>query len=484
MTLDHPQIRRLINAAREGSLRSFLTKPGGTRYGAAVLTAHGRIFCSGQYSSFNHITNIHAEMAAVLMATMSGEPDIAALALVSTSENTLPARPCGVCREFLHEHALRTGRPMDIVMSTFDGDQYEQVPLDDLLPKSWSNRKQGYLRTVPWGPVHPYEPGETLLSFGDQVQIRQRFFGIVWEPAWKTGQALVKVKYQLDQTGNSPGSAVKMAHSFTEQDVYQEQIKAAGLGVRLPWDGLACIVSREEIQGIRPLVGLVTVGLAALRPLTDVFAASGIPLSSVSITGSWACGLQKEHSDVDMVITASPDVVRILRRNLSLALREGTLAPPQGSGTWNRLRKLFGQPERLVREGRFVETFLAAGEGRATRCSLIYVRPQTREAPILDEQAEFLGIHDLEGTVVQAEETHYKRARYILAAGRDTDTFNQGDLVEVWCWHKLAGLLRDGDQVRIAGPLMAQGGERRILQLDPVRHGIAWLGEPVHATTR
>lgn len=88
------------------------------RYGAAVLTKSGNIYSAGQYSSFNHITSVHAEMCAVITATMSGEPDIVALALACSIPDS--NRICGVCLQFLKEHYIRTKTDIDIITSVRD----------------------------------------------------------------------------------------------------------------------------------------------------------------------------------------------------------------------------------------------------------------------------------------------------------------------------------------------------------------------------
>jgi cytidine deaminase len=135
--IDEEHIDALVQAARSGVEQAFLTKPGDTRYGAAVLTASGKTFNAGQYSSFNHITNVHAEMAAIIIATMAGEPDVVALALVCTGFPDKPARPCGVCRQFLYEHCVRTGWDILVVMAGFAGKAVECDSVSTLLPKSW-----------------------------------------------------------------------------------------------------------------------------------------------------------------------------------------------------------------------------------------------------------------------------------------------------------------------------------------------------------
>ncbi len=47
--LSPDRIKALLEAARGGLSRAFLTSRKGTSYGAAALTANGRIFVAGQY---------------------------------------------------------------------------------------------------------------------------------------------------------------------------------------------------------------------------------------------------------------------------------------------------------------------------------------------------------------------------------------------------------------------------------------------------
>ena len=94
--------------------KGFFSNPNVVRkYGAAVLTKTGRIYSAGQYSSYNHITSIHAEMAAVILATMNEDPDIVALALAG--ENVDTVQSCGVCLQFLKEHSARTKIDIDVL---------------------------------------------------------------------------------------------------------------------------------------------------------------------------------------------------------------------------------------------------------------------------------------------------------------------------------------------------------------------------------
>ena len=128
----------LIEKAKEAIFKGFYTsgKPK-RKYGAAVLTKSGKIFNAGQYSSFNHITSIHAEMGAIVTATMMGELDIISLALAGSEDvETLP-RSCGVCLQFIKEHSKRTGLDIEIISASLDGKLVDIKKISEITENFW-----------------------------------------------------------------------------------------------------------------------------------------------------------------------------------------------------------------------------------------------------------------------------------------------------------------------------------------------------------
>lgn len=103
------------------------------RYGAAVLTQDGNIYSAGQYSSYNHITSIHAEMGAILLATMNNEPEIIALALAGDGD--VPICSCGVCLQFMAEHCSRTH--LDMMVAYDNADSPELHTISELTKGMW-----------------------------------------------------------------------------------------------------------------------------------------------------------------------------------------------------------------------------------------------------------------------------------------------------------------------------------------------------------
>lgn len=124
---------RLINEARRAIGKGFYAaKVPQKRYGAAVLTEDGTIYSAGQYSSFNHITSIHAEMGAIIIATMNGEPNIIALALSSSSKDSICS--CGACLQFIKEHSMRTGIDIKLI---YDNDETTEIAQSSLTSCMW-----------------------------------------------------------------------------------------------------------------------------------------------------------------------------------------------------------------------------------------------------------------------------------------------------------------------------------------------------------
>jgi len=433
------EVQTLVAAAREGTGKAFLTRPGGNSYGAAVMTLSGHIFSCGQYSSFNHITNIHAEMAAVLVATMAGHPDICAIAVLSEKAEAAPESICGVCRQFLHEHSLRTGIPITAYMADFNGDRVVAESLSNLLPGQWEAAAgKTSQRIATFSNVFPGRP-ETL-CFGMLVVPREGCMGIVWEPEILPGQALVKLKYVHD--GSSPVGLRKLSHSFHEYERYLAELETLGLRSTILPGIEGCLMPHGACLGFKPAARLYRAGLSRIAPLFEAFTAAGISLSQVSLTASQSAGHAGEKSDYDLVVVADADRVRALRGHLLSLFRSQKIVLPENSSTWHHLRHQTGrEPQTLVQEGRYIDSFLIPAAGDV-KCSLIFVHPQDQFEPL--EPAGVKSRATFRGRVFDAALAPCKRSRYRL----QTDA---GQAVRVVSWHKLSNLLQEGDSVEVAG---------------------------------
>jgi cytidine deaminase len=122
----------LIDAAREARDNAY-AKFSGFEVGAAILTGGGKIItgCNVENSSFG--LTMCAERTAVFKAVSEGEKDFVAIAVFSQS--TPPARPCGACRQVLHEF----NPDLEIVCANSQG-VVDRFFLSQLLPEGFRLR--------------------------------------------------------------------------------------------------------------------------------------------------------------------------------------------------------------------------------------------------------------------------------------------------------------------------------------------------------
>ncbi len=443
-------IKQLLEAAREGARNAFCASLHGTRYGAAVLTATGRIHRSGQYSSFNHITNIHAEMAALAVAAAHGDPDVVALALVSTKQPHSAARPCGVCRQVIAEHARRTGRRITVLMASWDGTAVEQLADHELLPYAWtSDQRDRQTRCKA-----PDPSSEGRIRFGDQVAVGLDSIGIVWHPAWVNGKAWLKIKYKGEH---------KLPHSYTQWDLYQQALARLECGLPSSWGDRIPLVSPGEVPRW-PAVPVSAAGIWRLRPLLDVLGQAGIDESRMRITGSYATGSAQTDSDVDLIIEAPSDLTVVARRAIAQSILKGErFRPPEHSSTWRRLNDHGYDCVRLLKAGRFAECFEIVSEADTIRVSLIW---QDGEPEPLTTGGTFpegrYGQYHGRVAVVQS---YSKPVSWLLE--------EDGGARHCQTWHKDGMMLQPGDKISMAGIHMPDSC--CCMQFCPERDYLRWI---------
>ncbi|MCS7021142.1 MAG: hypothetical protein NZ703_05300 [Gemmataceae bacterium] len=460
--LTEEQRQRLVASARAAAARAFLSGPAGTAYGAAVLTATGRTYQAAQYSSFNHITNIHAEQAALVLATMADDPDIVALALACTAGDAV-ARPCGVCRQVMAEHAFRTGRDFEVLMANPGPEGHELARVSQLLPQAWlpprellvANKQEVRCALPQVG--HPR--GDVLPRVADQVILPDGSVAIVWDERFESEGILVKLKY----APQSDGKLRKLPHAFTQPLLYQKELYDIGwLRVqegRLP----AAVISPGQITAVFATLPLDSDKGEPPGPLMELLAEAGVPRSAIRVTGSRALGLQQSHSDWDLLVSVEISTLKQVRERLARAIAEGRLAIPPQSGTWKLLDRIFpGGRQALLHQRRFVDTVSSGGVSVA----LWFTPPSPPATYCVEPDWTLAGRAVVYGTVTYAEQAPYKRAEYIVHD-------HQGS-VRVTCYHKAANLLRAGDVVSVSGWLLRRDNLRHLIQILPIPDRILW----------
>lgn len=121
--------------------RAFPTYDSASGYATAVATKNGKVYFSGQYSSFEKRTGIHSETAAMIAALMDKNRDITHLALVSTKYKKDPCTLCGICRQFLFEISSQFNLDIKILCFALKSDLFHKYSIDAYLPNAWSSKK-------------------------------------------------------------------------------------------------------------------------------------------------------------------------------------------------------------------------------------------------------------------------------------------------------------------------------------------------------
>lgn len=133
--------QQLKTFAHKGLLSSFTTSDTASGYGAAVATEDGNIYFTGQYSSTEKRSGVHAEMAAIILALMDNHKKIIALGLISTKYEESPCEICGCCRQFLSEISNKYHLNIALYCFAKNTDEFKKYTLEELLPHQWSSKK-------------------------------------------------------------------------------------------------------------------------------------------------------------------------------------------------------------------------------------------------------------------------------------------------------------------------------------------------------
>jgi cytidine deaminase len=128
----------LIREATAALSNAHPANPPNLKFGAAVLSADGKVFSASAFWSDTLSLVVHAEHAALVHAAAHGEHTISAIACVSTEDESRKkhCHPCGICKQLLYENSRRSGRDITVYMANLNGDCITKR-ISELVPFPW-----------------------------------------------------------------------------------------------------------------------------------------------------------------------------------------------------------------------------------------------------------------------------------------------------------------------------------------------------------
>jgi cytidine deaminase len=128
----------LVAAARAARQRAYAPYSG-YRVGAALLTEDGTVVTGANVENASSSLGICAERSAVAAAVAAGHRRFTAIAVAVSGAD--PARPCGACRQVLHE--FPAGPDLEVVCAGEDGERLVVTTLGELLPQAFGPAQLG-----------------------------------------------------------------------------------------------------------------------------------------------------------------------------------------------------------------------------------------------------------------------------------------------------------------------------------------------------
>ena len=308
----------------------------------------------------------------------------------------------------------------------------------------------------PW----PHIPGRMPVT-GDHAILKDgSSIWMIRDAHFLDGASLGGIKYLK----RSPAVYEKLPDVFGAPDRYRQTVsahQARSVPSVGPFGAEASILSTNDMVGTVPSRAL-SEWQFPLPWLLREFDAAGINVDKIRVSGSRGHGLWRSESDWDMILAASPDQIRALRKRMTRAIEDGRLTVPKESGTWRLFGSQFpGGRETILKEGRFAETVECDG----VKVVMIFV-PDWQQNPVWDASWSMTrGI--IHGVVSDQSMSGYLRASAILMS-------DSGDPVEFIATHKLANLLKNGDRVSAEGWVLTNGSRTRLLQFYRDTDSIRW----------
>ncbi len=305
-------------------------------------------------------------------------------------------------------------------------------------------------------------PSPWPLETGDQATTAAGAIALVWDGRFQDQKALVKFKYIRNQ-----GKMQKLPSAFSAAWKYQQRVGQLGLlpAAQHPAVGVLSPAELVSVAPSRPLGEACGEGPSG--PLLELLQDAGIVVAKIRVTGSRALGIHRPDSDWDLIVPVWEEQIPQVRETLCRALERGELNIPEASNTWRRIDQLFpGGGARVVESRRFAETVQSGN----SKVAMIFVEA-SEPAPALGPDWECVGRAVFQGVVRDSRHSAFKRAGYVLET-------RQGPVHGI-CYHKLGNLLREGDQIVVAGWHYIQPPDRHYLvQFYPEPDLLGWQCPP------
>lgn len=129
--------------AAEQALKSSHSPYSEFRVGAALLLENGKTVLGSNQENASYPAGLCAEGVAVFSAGANYPGvNIEAIAITSLSEKyhlSIPAAPCGICRQAISEYEQKQKKPIAIIMRGASGPIYKCSSIADLLPLGFDN---------------------------------------------------------------------------------------------------------------------------------------------------------------------------------------------------------------------------------------------------------------------------------------------------------------------------------------------------------
>jgi cytidine deaminase len=154
----HPGKLEICRKALELAKAAF-APISGFAVGVIIRTPDGQEF-AGQNQENSALDSIHAEMAALTNWNAAGEPKIEKIAVVGfrfwpAYDASAVVTPCGRCRQWLYEAAIRSQSNPEIICGNGDLSEIKTFRIEELLPQAFLTDEKSALYKNWYGELRP-----------------------------------------------------------------------------------------------------------------------------------------------------------------------------------------------------------------------------------------------------------------------------------------------------------------------------------------